>query len=239
MRIDVVTLFPEMFDGFVNTSIIKRAIEKEVVQIKVHNFRDYTLDKHNKVDDTPYGGGQGMVLSCQPIVDCIEALRSEKSVVCLMSPQGQTFKQALATDMANNIEHLILVCGHYEGFDERIRSFVDMELSIGDYVLTGGELGSMVVCDAIIRLLEGAIRQTSHEDDSFSDGLLEYPQYTRPVDFRGMKVPDVLMSGHHENIRKWRLKQSLERTLKKRPDLLKDREYTKEELKLLEEIEKQ
>lgn len=236
MKIDIITLFPEMFEGFKNTSIIKRSLEKGIVDIQTHNFRDYTLDKHNKVDDTPYGGGQGMVLSCQPIVDCIEALRKENSVVCLMSPQGLTLKQSLATKMALEIEHLILVCGHYEGFDERIRSYVDMELSIGDYVLTGGELGSMVVCDAITRLLEGAITKASHEDDSFSDGLLEYPQYTRPVEFRGQKVPDVLMSGHHENIRKWRLKQSLKRTLEKRPDLLENREYTKEELKLLDEI---
>lgn len=239
MRIDIVTLFPEMFEGFKQTSIIKRSLEKGVVQINTHNFRDYTLDKHNKVDDTPYGGGQGMVLSCQPIVDCIEALRDENSVVCLMSPQGKTFKQALATQMASEIKHLILVCGHYEGFDERIRSYVDMELSIGDYVLTGGELGSMVVCDAITRLLEGAITKASHEDDSFSDGLLEYPQYTRPVDFRGQKVPDVLMSGHHENIRKWRLKQSLKRTLEKRPDLLENREFSKEELKLMHEIKEE
>jgi len=236
MKIDIVTLFPEMFEGFKHTSIIKRSLEKGIVEINTHNFRDYTLDKHNKVDDTPYGGGQGMVLSCQPLVDCIQTLRKENTVVCLMSPQGQTFKQSLATKMAQDIEHLILVCGHYEGFDERIRSYVDMELSIGDYVLTGGELGSMVVCDAITRLLEGAITKASHEDDSFSDGLLEYPQYTRPVDFRGQKVPEVLMSGHHENIRKWRLKQSLKRTLEKRPDLLKDRDFSKEELKLLEEI---
>ena len=239
MRIDIVTLFPEMFEGFKQTSIIKRSLEKGVVEINTHNFRDYTLDKHNKVDDTPYGGGQGMVLSCQPIVDCIEALRDENSVVCLMSPQGKNFKQALATQMASEIKHLILVCGHYEGFDERIRSYVDMELSIGDYVLTGGELGSMVVCDAITRLLEGAITKASHEDDSFSDGLLEYPQYTRPVDFRGQKVPDVLMSGHHENIRKWRLKQSLKRTLEKRPDLLENREFSKEELKLMHEIKEE
>lgn len=239
MRIDIVTLFPEMFEGFKHTSIIKRALEKGVVQINTHNFRDYTLDKHNKVDDTPYGGGQGMVLSCQPIVDCIEALRLDHSVVCLMSPQGQTFHQALATKMAMDIEHLILVCGHYEGFDERIRAYCDCEISIGDYVLTGGELGSMVVCDAIIRLLEGAITKESHEDDSFSDGLLEYPQYTRPVDFRGQKVPDVLMSGHHENIRRWRLKQSLSRTLEKRPDLLEKRTFTKEEEQLLAEIKKE
>lgn len=236
MRIDILTLFPEMFEGFINTSIVKRTIDKGLVEIHLHNFRDYTNDKHHKVDDTPYGGGQGMVLSCQPIVDCLEAIQTEDSFVVLMSPQGKTFNQSLAEKMAKDVQHLIIICGHYEGFDERIRSFVDMEISIGDYVLTGGELGSMVVTDAITRLLDGAITKESHEDDSFSSGLLEYPQYTRPVDFRGMLVPDVLMSGHHENIRKWRLKQSLSRTLDKRPDLLEKYEFNKEELKILKEI---
>lgn len=237
MKIDILTLFPEMFEGFLNTSIIKRSIDKQIVDIQIHNFREYTLDKHLKVDDTPYGGGQGMVLTCQPIIDCLEAIRTEDSVVVLMSPQGQTLNQQMAVDMANHISHLIIICGHYEGFDERIRHFVDREISIGDYVLTGGELGSMVVCDALTRLLDGAITKASHEDDSFSDGLLEYPQYTRPTEYKGMKVPDVLLSGHHENIRKWRLKESLRRTLKKRPDLLEGRSYTKEELKLMKEIE--
>lgn len=239
MKIDILTLFPEMFEGFLNTSIIKRAREKGLVAIQLHNFRDYTLDKHQKVDDTPYGGGQGMVLTCQPIVDCLETIVKDDSVVILMSPQGETFKQSTATQMADTISHLIIICGHYEGFDERIRHFVDREISIGDYVLTGGELGSMVVCDALIRLLDGAITKESHEDDSFSHGLLEYPQYTRPLDFRGMKVPDVLISGHHENIRRWRLKESLRRTLNKRKDLLDQKELTNEELNLLREIEKE
>lgn len=239
MKIDILTLFPEMFEGFLNTSIIKRAQEKKLVAIQLHNFRDYTLDKHQKVDDTPYGGGQGMVLTCQPIIDCLEAVVKDDSVVVLMSPQGETFKQSIATQMADTISHLIIICGHYEGFDERIRHFVDREISIGDYVLTGGELGSMVVCDALIRLLDGAITKESHEDDSFSHGLLEYPQYTRPLDFRGMKVPDVLTSGHHENIRRWRLKESLRRTLNKRKDLLDQKELTNEELNLLKEIEKE
>lgn len=239
MKIDILTLFPEMFEGFLNTSIIKRAREKGLVAIQLHNFRDYTLDKHQKVDDTPYGGGQGMVLTCQPIVDCLETIVKDDSVVILMSPQGETFKQSTATQMADTISHLIIICGHYEGFDERIRHFVDREISIGDYVLTGGELGSMVVCDALIRLLDGAITKESHEDDSFSHGLLEFPQYTRPLDFRGMKVPDVLISGHHENIRRWRLKESLRRTLNKRKDLLDQKELTNEELNLLREIEKE
>lgn len=236
MKIDILTLFPEMFTGFLNTSIIKRAIDKGVISVALHNFRDYTQDKHHKVDDTPYGGGQGMVLACQPIVDCLESIETDESYVVLMSPQGERFCQAKAEEMAKTKSHLIIICGHYEGFDERIRRFVDAEISIGDYVLTGGELGSMVVCDALTRLLDGAITKESHEDDSFSDGLLEYPQYTRPLDYRGMLVPEVLMSGHHENIRQWRLKQSLQRTLVKRPDLLEKRSFTKEEMKLLEEI---
>lgn len=236
MKIDILTLFPEMFEGFLNTSIIKRTIDKKLVQFNIINFRDYTKDKHNKVDDTPYGGGQGMVLSCQPIIDCLEAIKTKDSVVCLMSPQGKTFKQEFANQMVTNIKHLIIICGHYEGFDERIRLYVDFELSIGDFVLTGGELGSMVVSDAITRLLDGAITKESHEDDSFSNGLLEYPQYTRPLDFRGYVVPDVLISGHHENIRKWRLKESLRKTYLRRPDLLENREMTKEEKRLFNEI---
>lgn len=236
MKIDILSLFPEMFDGFLNTSIIHRSLEKALVDIQIHNFRDYTLDKHHKVDDTPYGGGQGMVLTCQPIIDCLMTIKTKDSHVLLMSPQGQTFVQKKAVQLAQEYTHLIIICGHYEGFDERIRSFVDEEISIGDYVLTGGELGSMVVCDAVIRLLEGAITKASHEDDSFSDGLLEYPQYTRPLNYQGMEVPEVLISGHHEKIRRWRLKQSLKRTLEKRPDLLAKRVLTDEEHQLLQEL---
>lgn len=236
MKIDILSLFPEMFTGFLETSIIKRSREKGIVDIQIHNFRDYTLDKHHKVDDTPYGGGQGMVLSCQPIIDCLESISRQDSVVVLMSPQGKTFQQKMAESIAQTITHLIIICGHYEGFDERIRSFCDMEISIGDYVLTGGELGSMVVSDAIIRLLDGAITQASHEDDSFSLGLLEYPQYTRPLEFRGMQVPEILLSGHHENIRRWRLKQSLLRTYKRRPDLLEKRKFSAEEKQIMNEI---
>ena len=189
------------------------------------------------VDDYPYGGGQGMVLMCQPILDCLKSLVTKDSLVILMSPQGQTLQQAYSQKLSLE-KHLIIICGHYEGFDERIRDYVDVEISIGDYVLTGGELASMVVCDSVIRLLEGAIRETSHEDDSFSDGLLEYPQYTRPYEYDGTVVPDVLMSGHHENIRKWRLQQSLMKTYYKRPDLLQKREFTEEEINILKEIQK-
>ncbi|MGL5979015.1 MAG: tRNA (guanosine(37)-N1)-methyltransferase TrmD [Erysipelotrichaceae bacterium] len=235
MKITVLTLFPEFFDSFQTTSIIKKAIEKGHVQFEAINFRDYTLDKHNKVDDTPYGGGAGMVLMCQPIVDAIKAHKTPNSVVAMLSPQGKTFNQQTARSLAT-IDHLILLCGHYEGFDERIRAYVDMELSIGDYVLTGGEVGAIVVSDAIIRLLGGVIKADSHLDDSFENGLLEYPQYTRPTCFEGESVPEVLLSGHHKNIDTWRLKQSLARTLAKRPDLLVDREFSSLESKLLAQI---
>lgn len=237
MKITILTLFPEFFESFCSTSIIKRALKKDQVEFECINFRDYTLDKHNKVDDTPCGGGQGMVLSPQPIVDAIEAVKTENSYVILLSPQGNTFSQQKAREFAE-MEHVIIVCGHYEGFDERIRDYVDEEVSIGDYVLTGGEPAALILSDAIIRLLDDVIRKDSHEDDSFENGLLEYPQYTRPINFRGKEVPEVLLSGHHENIRKWRLKQSLKRTLLKRPDLLKNRSFTKEEMQLMNELEK-
>ena len=239
MKISIITLFPEMFDSFKTTSIIKRALDKGQVEIETIDFRPYTLDKHNHVDDTPYGGGAGMVLSIQPIADCIKDIRTEDSYVILMSPQGRTFKQSIARSWVKEIKHLIIVCGHYEGFDERIVNFIDEEISIGDFILTGGECGAMVISDALIRLLDGVILQESHEDESFENGLLEYPHYTRPYDYDGLKVPDVLLSGHHENIRKWRLKQSLKRTLEKRSDLLNTREFSKEELKILQEIKEE
>ena len=235
MKITVLTLFPEFFDSFKSTSIIKRALESEKIEFECINFRNYTKDKHNNVDDTICGGGAGMLLSVQPIADCIKAVRSEKSVVVMMTPQGETFNQKKAREMVE-YDHVILLCGHYEGFDERIRDYVDMEISIGDYVLTGGEAGALVVSDALIRLVNGVIRSQSHEDDSFEDGLLEYPQYTRPIEFEGKKVPDVLLSGHHENIRKWRLKEALRKTYKRRPELLEKRAFTKEEKKMFEEI---
>ena len=236
MKIDILSLFPEMFDGFLNTSIIKRAIDSSLVEVVIHDFREYADNKHKKVDDYPYGGGQGMVLMCQPIIDCLKDIVTKESLVILMSPQGKTLEQSYSQKLSLE-KHLVIICGHYEGFDERIRDYVDVELSIGDYVLTGGELASMVVCDSIIRLLDGAIKDISHEDDSFSAGLLEYPQYTRPYEYDGNSVPDVLMSGHHENIRKWRLKQSLLKTYHKRPDLLKKKDLSQEELKILQEIQ--
>lgn len=222
MKIDILTLFPNMFDGFLTTSIIKRALENKQVEINIHDIRDYTNDPHKKVDDYGFGGGKGMVLMPQPIFDAVDALKGGKTKVILMSPQGVPHKQALAKQLATE-EHLLIICGHYEGFDERIRTIVDMEISIGDYVLTGGELASMVVSDSIVRLLDGVIEQESHEQESFSEDLLDYPVYTKPQDFRGLKVPDVLLSGHHKNINEWRRDEQIKRTKLRRPYLLEKR----------------
>ncbi|MCI8444846.1 MAG: tRNA (guanosine(37)-N1)-methyltransferase TrmD [Bacilli bacterium] len=222
MRIDILTLFPHMFDGFLSESIVKRAIEKGQVVINVINFRDYSTDPHKRVDDYSFGGGAGMILRPEPIFACVEQIRTTDSLVILLTPQGVPYQQSLAQDLSKE-KHLIFICGHYEGFDERIRSLVDLELSIGDYVLTGGELASMVVSDSIIRLLDGVITKDSHINDSFQNQLLDYPVYTKPQDFRGMKVPEVLLSGHHEKIRAWRYQQQLKRTKERRPDLLEKR----------------
>ncbi len=219
MRIDILTLFPEMFQTFKTESIIKRAIEKDLVEINIIDFRKYSKDPHQKVDDTPYGGGSGMVLMCQPIYDCIESIKKENSKVIMLTPDGTLYKQKIAYDLAQE-KHLILLCGHYEGFDERIRNIVDMEISIGDYVLTGGELPAMVVSDSVIRLVDGVIDKNSHLVDSFNDSLLDYETYTKPYDFRGMKVPDVLISGDHKKIDDFRRNSRYNRTKDRRPDLL-------------------
>ena len=219
MRIDILTLFPEMFQTFKTESIIKRAIEKDLVEINIIDFRKYSKDPHQKVDDTPYGGGSGMVLMCQPIYDCIESIKKENSKVIMLTPDGTLYKQKIAYDLAQE-KHLILLCGHYEGFDERIRSIVDMEISIGDYVLTGGEIPAMVVSDSVIRLVDGVIDKNSHLVDSFNDSLLDYETYTKPYDFRGMKVPDVLISGDHKKIDDFRRNSRYNRTKDRRPDLL-------------------
>ena len=211
MKIDILTLFPSMFEGFLNESIIKRAIDKKIVEINIHNIRDYSQDKHKKVDDYPFGGGAGMVLMCEPVFLAIEDVKTEDSIVIMMTPSGKTFNENIAYDLSTK-KHIILLCGHYEGFDERIKSIVDMELSIGDYVLTGGEIPSMAITDAVVRLIPGAINKESLVSESFTDDLLDYPQYTRPADFRGMKVPEVLLSGHHENIRRYRENQRKELT---------------------------
>ncbi|MCI9279662.1 MAG: tRNA (guanosine(37)-N1)-methyltransferase TrmD [Bacilli bacterium] len=220
MKIDILTLFPSMFDGFLNESIIKRARDKKLVEIQVINFRDFSKLSNHQVDDTPYGGGGGMVLRCEPLVSAIESLRTPQSKVILMCPQGKSFKETHAKTLSLE-KHLILVCGHYEGFDERIREFVDEEVSIGDYVLTGGELPAMVVTDAITRLLPGVIKKESWEQESFQENLLDYPTYTKPSDFRGLKVPEVLLSGDHAKIKEWRYQEQVKKTKEKRNDLLK------------------
>lgn len=221
MKIDILTLFPDMFNGVFNESIIKRAIKDKKVNIEIHNFRDYTTDPHNKVDDTPYGGGCGMVLMAQPIFDCVESLKKEESKVILLTPSGIPYKQKIAYDLSKE-KHLIIICGHYEGFDERIRALADLEISIGDYVLTGGEIPAMVLVDSITRLLPGVIKERSHLEDSFNDNyLLDYPTYTKPRIYKGMEVPEVLLSGDHKKIDEYRKQESIRKTKELRPDLLK------------------
>ena len=219
MKIDILTLFPEMFSPL-KESIIKRAVEDGKIEINITNIRDYANPPHYRCDDMPFGGGAGMVMMCEPLFKAIENVRKENSKIFYMSPRGKVFKQELAREMSV-LEHIILLCGHYEGIDQRVIDHFNIEeLSIGDYVLTGGELPAMVVADAIIRLIPGVIREESTMEESFSENLLEYNQYTRPAEFMGMKVPDVLLSGHHKNIETWRREQSLEITKKNRPDLL-------------------
>lgn len=222
MKIDVLTLFPDMFEGFINESIIKRAINKKMVEINLIDFRAYSKDPHKKVDDYQIGGGAGMVLMPQPIFDAVEDLRCDNTKVILLTPQGEKYNQDIAYDLSDET-HLIIICGHYEGFDERIRSLADIELSIGDFILTGGEVPAMVIVDSVVRLLDGVITKDSHINDSFNNNLLDYPVYTHPVDFKGMKVPDILLSGHHKNIDNWRYTEQLKKTKERRPDLLEKR----------------
>ncbi|MEG0238277.1 MAG: tRNA (guanosine(37)-N1)-methyltransferase TrmD [Clostridium sp.] len=233
MKISIVTLFPEMFSIF-NHSIIGKAKEKGIVDIECLNIRDYTKNKHNKVDDYPYGGGAGMVMAPQPVIDTIrECKKNNKGKVIFLGPRGKTFNHELSKELAREDE-LIFVCGHYEGIDERAYDYIDMEISLGDFILTGGEMAAIPVIDSILRLNPGVLgKEESFMDESFSDGLLEYPQYTRPEEFEGAKVPEVLLSGHHENIRKWRRKESLVITRERRPDLFENIQLTKEDKKLL------
>ena len=220
MKIDILTLFPNMFDGVFQESILKRAIDNGDVEINLINFRDFTDDPHNKVDDTPYGGGAGMVLMCQPIFDCVKSIRTDEAKVILLTPSGVPYKQKMAYDLSHE-KHLIIICGHYEGFDERIKSICDMEISIGDYVLTGGEVPAMVLVDSIVRLIPGVINERSHIEDSFNENyLLDYPSYTKPRVYEGMEVPEVLLSGDHKKIDEYRYQESLRLTREKRPDLL-------------------
>lgn len=234
MHYDILTLFPEMFHGVLGSSILKRAEEKKLITYNLVDFRNYSVDKHQKVDDYPYGGGGGMVLTPQPIFDAIDDLSlvndDRKRRIILLCPQGERYTQKKAEELAR-CDQLIFICGHYEGYDERIREhLITDEISIGDYVLTGGELGAMVIIDSVTRLLTGVLgNETSAVTDSFSSGLLEYPHYTRPVEFRGLKVPDILLSGHHRNIEEWRHFQAIKRTFERRPDLLSNRELSKKE----------
>ncbi len=240
MRIDVLTLFPRMFEGPMGESIIGKAVEKELLEIKLHNFREYSDNKHQQVDDYPYGGGAGMLLKVQPIYNNLKAIEEEtpnkNRRVILLDPAGKQFDQKMAEEFSQE-EQLIFICGHYEGYDERIRSLVTDEVSLGDYVLTGGELGAMVMIDATVRLLPEVLgNKNSAQTDSHSTGLLEHPQFTRPADFQGMKVPEVLTNGNHKLIEAWQLKESLRRTYLRRPDMLENFDLTPEMEKMLEEI---
>lgn len=217
MKIDILTLFPNMFESFLNESIIKRAINKNLVTINIHDIRNYSPYKNKQVDDYSYGGGAGMVLMCEPIFNALDKLKNKDSLTIMLTPSGQTFKQGIAYDLSKH-KHIILLCGHYEGFDERIKTIVDLEISIGDFVLTGGEIPAMAITDAIVRLIDGVINKKSLESESFNDELLDYPVYTKPATFRGLKVPEVLLSGHHANIEKYRKEMQIKLT-----DLRKDK----------------
>lgn len=235
MKIDILTLFPEMFQVF-DSSIIGRALDKGTIEINTHNIRDYSQNKHKKVDDYPYGGGAGMVMTPQPISDSIKAIKkTNKGKIIFLGPRGKTFTQETAKQLSRE-EELIFLCGHYEGIDERVYKHIDIELSLGDFVLTGGEMACIPIVDSICRLIPGVLSSyESYTEESFYNGLLEYPQYTRPEEFEGEKVPEVLISGHHENIRKWRRKQSLIITKERRPDMFKNIILSKEDKKLLKE----
>jgi tRNA (guanine37-N1)-methyltransferase len=242
MNYHILTLFPEMVENGLNTSIIGRAVNKGILSVEAINIRDYTKEKHGHVDDAPYGGGAGMVMQAEPICDAYDALCErigKRPRVLYMTPQGKVFNQSIAEELAKE-EDLVFLCGHYEGIDERaLELIVTDQLSVGDYVLTGGELPAMIMIDCISRLIPGVLNKAvSAEIESFHDNLLEYPQYTRPEEYKGMKVPDVLLSGHHANIEKWRREQSIQRTLERRPDLLKDANLSKKEKKYLEELKK-
>lgn len=221
IKFDCLTLFPEMFNGILEDSILKRAIENNLIEVKLHNFREFSTLKHKNVDDSPYGGGAGMVLMCPPIYDCLHSIENnENAHKVLLTPQGRKYTQDVAKELSKK-DHIILICGHYEGFDERIRSFVDDEISVGDYILTGGEIPAMAIIDSVSRLIPGVLHNDeSAPTDSFENNLLECPQYTKPFDFMGMTVPEVLVSGNHQEIDKWRKEESLKRTKERRSDLL-------------------
>ncbi|MBL1225153.1 tRNA (guanosine(37)-N1)-methyltransferase TrmD [Enterococcus sp. BWR-S5] len=243
MKIDILTLFPRMFEGPLGESIIGKAVEKELLDIQVFNFRDFSDNKHQTVDDYPYGGGAGMLLKAQPIFSAMDAIEEQapqtKKRVILLDPAGKQFDQSMAEEFSQE-EHLVFICGHYEGYDERIRTLVTDEVSLGDYVLTGGELGAMVMVDATVRLLPEVLgNNLSAQTDSHSTGLLEHPQYTRPAEFNGMMVPEVLMNGNHKLIEEWQLKESLRRTYQRRPDMLEKLELTEQMKKMLQEVQQE
>lgn len=236
MIIDIITIFPEMFTGIINSSIIKRTIEKELITINVHDFREFTTNKHKKVDDTIYGGGAGMLIQCQPVIDTLKSINGYKDAYKIItSAQGNTYNQDKAKQLSK-LDHLIIICGHYEGIDNRVLNYVDEEISVGDYILTGGEIPALTILDSVIRLLPEAITDMSIVDESFETGLLEYPQYTKPYEYDGYTVPDVLISGNHEEIRKYRKFESLKKTYLKRPDLLEKYEFDNESIMFLENI---
>lgn len=238
MRIDIVTIFPDMLKACLDESIIRRAVGINLVEINIIDLRDYSVLKHRKVDDTPYGGGAGMLMQFPPFYHAIKALKTTESKVIITSPRGQVFNQETAERYAQ-LEHLIILAGHYEGIDERIYHFIDEEVSIGDFVLTGGELPAMMITDAVVRLLDNVIKKESHENDSFSMGLLEHPHYTKPAIYEGYEVPEVLRNGNHQEIAKWRRYEALKQTLIKRPDLLEKAELSKSDLMMLEDIKKE
>ncbi|MBP6063167.1 MAG: tRNA (guanosine(37)-N1)-methyltransferase TrmD [Fusobacteriaceae bacterium] len=236
MKINILTLFPEFFSNFKTESIIGKALNKGLLEINIINIRDYCLDKHKQADDIPFGGGAGMVMKGEPIV---RALKEHKGRVIYPSPQGVVYNQSIAIELSK-LEEITIICGHYEGVDERvIENYVDMEISIGDFVLTGGELPAMIIADSVARMVPNVIKKDSYENDSFFNGLLDHPHYTQPREFEGLSVPEVLYSGHHKKIDEWRLKESLKRTRLRRPDLLGNREFTKLEKKLMKEIEEE
>ena len=237
MRISILTLFPEMFDGFLTNSIIKRAISKGVIEINTVNIRDFTKDKYGRVDSAPVGGGSGLIMKCQPVIDALNSVKKDNSHVILLSPRGTTYNQKMAHEFKDNYEDLIIICGHYEGIDERVNKYVDELISVGDYILTGGEIGAMVISDSVIRLIDGAISNESIIEETFENGLLEYPQYTEPYNYEGDRIPDILYSGNHTAIKKWRQKQSLKLTKKYRKDMFDKYSLNKEDIKLLKEID--
>ena len=240
MKITILTMFPQLFDGFQQSPVVQRAIRRESLELEIVDIKEFAPGSFRHIDDSPFGGGAGMVMRCQPVLDALRYVKGEEggapaSFTVALSPAGTVFCQKTARRY-KELDHLILICGHYEGMDERIYRHADEELSIGDYILTGGEIAAMAVADAVIRLLPGALRDKSTEEESFENGLLEYPQYTQPAVFEGEAVPEVLLSGNHEKIRKWRLKESLRRTLERRPDLLAGRILTEEEEEFLREL---